>query len=105
MPFQGDSPYAECRTESSLLAIVDHEFIARSRELELPVQAVAGLTSQTILTLEVPDLEAAFERLMAAGVKFLHPPSDRLPLGRRYSFLRDPDGRTLALMGPRPASR
>lgn len=101
LPFQGSKPYAECRTDSSLLAIIDREFMARSRELELPIQPVAGLTSETILTLEVADLDSAFERLMGAGVRFLQPPSDRIPLGRKYAFLRDPDGRTLALMGPR----
>ena len=101
LPFQGEPPYAECRTGSSLLSILDSEFVRRARELDLPLGTAASPTSQTLICVEVDDLEDTFERLVVAGVRFLTPPSDRIPLGRRYAFLRDPDGRTVALLGPR----
>lgn len=101
VPFTGERPYMECRTERSLIAILDREFMARGGELDLPIGGSAMPTGATLLAFEVDDLEAAFERLSAAEIKFLTPPSDRIPLGRRYAFLRDPDGRTVALLGPR----
>ncbi|HEV2449019.1 MAG TPA: VOC family protein [Thermoplasmata archaeon] len=101
LPFTGERPYMECRTERSLLAILDREFMARGGELDLPIGGSAMPTGTTLLAFEVDDLEAAFERLSAAEVKFLTAPSDRIPLGRKYAFLRDPDGRTVALLGPR----
>lgn len=102
LPFTGERPYAECRTDRSLIAILDREFMARGGELDLPIGGSAAPTGGTLLAFEVEDLEAAFQRLSATGVKFLTPPSDRIPLGRKYAFLRDPDGRTVALLGPRP---
>jgi predicted enzyme related to lactoylglutathione lyase len=102
LTFTGERPYAECRTERSLIAILDREFMARGGELDLPIGGSSMPTGATLLAVEVEDLEGAFLRLTAGGVKFLTPPSDRIPLGRKYAFLRDPDGRTVALLGPRP---
>jgi lactoylglutathione lyase len=101
LPIQGESPYAECRTGTSLLSILDGNFVARTRELDRPMAGSLTPSGQTVLAIEVSDLEETFERLVATGVTFLNPPSDRLPLGRKYAFLRDPDGRTVALLGPR----
>jgi predicted enzyme related to lactoylglutathione lyase len=101
LPFRGASPYAECRTPSSLFAVMDGAFLAQTGEFDLPYSGSGATTSPTVLSIEVENLEATFERLAQVGVKFLSAPSSRLPLGRRYLFLRDPDGRTLALMGPR----
>lgn len=101
LPFRGERPFAECRTATSLLTIIDREFVARSHEVEFPTGMVPGLTSQTVVSIEVDDLEATFERLIQSGFPFLSAPSDRLPLGRKYAFLRDPDGRTLVLLGVR----
>jgi predicted enzyme related to lactoylglutathione lyase len=102
LTFTGARPYAECRTEHSLIAILDREFMARGGELDLPIGGSGMPTGGTLLAFEVDDLEAAFERLTVSDYKFLTPPSDRIPLGRKYAFLRDPDGRTVALLGPRP---
>lgn len=104
MPVQGERPFAECRTATSLLTIFDREFLARGHEIELPTAVAPGLTSQTIISIEVDDLEATFERVIHVGFPFLSAPSDRLPLGRKYAFLRDPDGRTVALFGRRRAA-
>jgi predicted enzyme related to lactoylglutathione lyase len=102
LTFTGERPYAECRTEHSLIAVLDREFMARGGELDLPIGGSSMPTGATLIAFEVDDLEAAFLRLTASGIKFLTPPSDRIPLGRKYAFLRDPDGRTVALLGPRP---
>jgi catechol 2,3-dioxygenase-like lactoylglutathione lyase family enzyme len=101
LPVQGESPYGECRTGTSLLSILDGNFIGRTGELDRPMAGSLTPSGQTVLAIEVGDLEETFERLVATGVQFLSPPSDRLPLGRKYAFLRDPDGRTVGLLGPR----
>jgi len=105
LPFTGDAPpYAECRTERSLLAIFDAGFLGESGEIDVPRAAVGAGSSHTLISLEVDDLTEVFERLVAQGVRFLAPPSDRLPLGRKYAALRDPDGRIVVLFGPRPVA-
>src|SRR4029077_11699397 len=101
LPVRGESPYAECRTGSSLLSILDGNLIGRTGELDRPMAGSLTPSGQTVLAIEVSDLEETFERLVATGIAFLSPPSDRLPLGRKYAFLRDPDGRTVALLVPR----
>ncbi len=99
---RGDVPYAECRTPGSLFSIMDAGFLARG-EFEMPGYAELGGAPATLLSFEVADLEGTFRRLAAARLAFLSPPSDRIPLGRKYALLRDPDGRTVMLMGPRTA--
>lgn len=101
LPVHGERPFAECRTATSLLTIFDREFLARSHEMEFPTAMVPGLTSHTVISIEVDDLEETFERVIRLGFPFLSAPSDRLPLGRKYAFLRDPDGRTVVLFGKR----
>ena len=105
LPVEGESPYAECRTPTSLLSILDGNLIGRTGELDRPMAGSLTSSGQTLLAIEVDDVEEMFERLVSTGVRFLSPPSDRIPLGRKYAFLRDPDGRTVALLGPRTGPR
>lgn len=101
---RGELPYAECRSAGSLFSIMDARFLARG-EIEMPGVGALAAAPGVLLSFEVPRLEEAFEALVAAGVPFLTPPSDRIPLGRKYALLRDPDGRMLILMAPRPSTR
>jgi len=101
LPVRGAPPYAECRTSTSLLSILDAKFMTQTGELDAPTAGTLPPPAATLLAIEVDDLEEVFERLAVTGTRFLSPPSNRIPLGRKYAFLRDPDGRTVALLGPR----
>ncbi|HTZ06439.1 MAG TPA: VOC family protein [Gaiellaceae bacterium] len=50
--------------------------------------------------LAVPDVEAAFERAVAAGGRAVWPPRDAPVSGKRIAFLADPDGNLVELIGP-----
>jgi len=99
LPVQGRAPYAKCVSTPSCFSIVDGRWWAQVSGDENPVQGGSPV-SNTVLMVQVTDLEGAFERLMANGVKFLSPPTTRGPLGARTAFLRDPDGRFVALTEP-----
>jgi catechol 2,3-dioxygenase-like lactoylglutathione lyase family enzyme len=48
------------------------------------------------LGFKVPDCDAAFAELRAAGVPEAAPPTDR-PWGQRTAYVRDPDGNLIEL--------
>jgi len=97
--FQGEHPYARYSVEGSTISIVDGRFWSQTNGPELPIQGESSV-GNAVLAIRVPDIEEAFERLMAAGLKFLSPPTTRPPLGMRNMFLRDPDGRLVMLTAP-----
>ncbi len=49
-------------------------------------------------SLEVGDIHACYETLLARGVAFLEPPAEQ-PWGGTLAHLRDPDGNVLTLLG------
>ena len=99
----GESPYAECRSASSIFCIVDGRFWGRVHGSETDFPRAHGGPAETILVIQVDNVEATFERLMSEGVKFLSPPTDRPPMGLRNALVRDPDGRTVEITSPLPA--
>ena len=50
------------------------------------------------LSLQVPDVFATYDALVARGVEFLGPP-EKQPWGGVLAHLRDPDGNILTLIG------
>jgi catechol 2,3-dioxygenase-like lactoylglutathione lyase family enzyme len=57
------------------------------------------------LALEVKSIHDDYRRLSAAGVRFVSPPVE-IPGGGGYAcYMRDPDGFTIELVEPPPASR
>lgn len=50
----------------------------------------------THLCIDVDDLDATYDRLLAAGVRFHSPPQDLLP-GVRTCYSRDPDGNVVEI--------
>jgi uncharacterized glyoxalase superfamily protein PhnB len=50
------------------------------------------------VSLQVDDMDAAYEELCAAGVTFEAPPEDQ-PWGGVLAHFRDPDGNVLTLLG------
>jgi len=63
---------------------------------ENPIQGESAV-SDLVLMIQVDDVEELFRELMVTGTHFLAPPTRSEPLGVRIVFLRDPDGRTVAL--------
>jgi predicted enzyme related to lactoylglutathione lyase len=96
LPVEGRAPYARCISKPSTFSIADGNWWAQINGDENPVQDESPV-SNLVLVIQVSDLEAVFERLMALEVKFLFPPTLRPALGARNAFLRDPDGRFVAL--------
>lgn len=62
-------------------------------------RAVAGMMAKGVyasINLASPDLDGAFERLAAAGVTVVQPPTDQ-PYGLRDCALRDPAGNLIRI--------
>lgn len=57
-----------------------------------PVEALNNI----VLYFDCADLDAEYERLTAAGLKFIEPPTDR-PWLWRQAFLKDPNGNKICL--------
>lgn len=57
--------------------------------------AVIGAAGIEIV-IRVPDVDAAYRELTAAGLEFDGPPAD-MPWGARHAWLTDPDGYRLSL--------
>jgi catechol 2,3-dioxygenase-like lactoylglutathione lyase family enzyme len=60
------------------------------------VETGARLSGQIRLALQVPDLDAAIERLLAHGAVLVHPPVVT-PWGDKNARLQDPDGMQVTL--------
>jgi uncharacterized glyoxalase superfamily protein PhnB len=60
------------------------------------LEAGRRVSGQIRFALQVPELEAAMERLLATGAKLVHPPVDT-PWGDRNVRLEDPDGIQITL--------
>jgi predicted enzyme related to lactoylglutathione lyase len=50
------------------------------------------------VSLAVADIHATYDRLVAKGVRFLHPP-ETMPWGGVLAHFEDPDGNVLTLVG------
>ena len=48
---------------------------------------------------EVPNVDAAYSRLLDRGVQFEHQPAN-MPWGARMAAFRDPEGNTIEIVGP-----
>lgn len=60
------------------------------------IEAGRRISGRVRFALQVPDLDAALERLVAKGAKLIHPPVDT-PWGDRNARLEDPDGMQVTL--------
>jgi predicted enzyme related to lactoylglutathione lyase len=99
LPVEGSAPYAKCVSKGSTFSIVEAGWWARVNASDRAVPSEAPL-SNTVLAVQVADVDEVFERLTVTGTKFLTPPTAREPMGVRNAFLRDPDGRIVMLTGP-----
>ena len=78
------------------LELFDEGYAGYIDELE----AGARVSGRVRFALEVPDLEAAMERLLAHGATLVHPPVET-PWGDRNARLQDPDGLQVTLFQAR----
>jgi predicted enzyme related to lactoylglutathione lyase len=63
------------------------------------IEAGQRVSGQIRFALQVPDLQAALERLLAQGATLVHPPV-LTPWGDYNVRLQDPDGRQITLFQP-----
>jgi catechol 2,3-dioxygenase-like lactoylglutathione lyase family enzyme len=63
------------------------------------IEAGQRVSGQIRFALQVPDLEAAMQRLLAHGALLVHPPVTT-PWGDRNVRLQDPDGMQITLFQP-----
>ena len=63
------------------------------------IEAGQRISGQIRFALQVPDLEAAMQRLLAHGALLVHPPVIT-PWGDRNVRLQDPDGMQITLFQP-----
>jgi predicted enzyme related to lactoylglutathione lyase len=62
-------------------------------------EAAAEARQEVEVVVRVPDVDATYERMTAAGIEFEAAPTD-MPWGARHAWLRDPDGRRVSLYSP-----
>jgi catechol 2,3-dioxygenase-like lactoylglutathione lyase family enzyme len=63
------------------------------------IEEAAEARPEVEVVVRVPDVDATYERMTAAGVEFEAAPAD-MPWGARHAWLRDPDGRRVSLYSP-----
>lgn len=89
---EGDGSHAEVCVDGVTLAF---DSIALMEELAPGATRGSG-TGRYLLGFAVPDVDVEYERLVAAGVTVVKPPTT-YPWGRRAAWFRDPDGNMLNL--------
>ncbi|MFE5594251.1 VOC family protein [Streptomyces sp. NPDC056549] len=103
-----DAP-AENRAFYGLLGfeeVMDHGWITTLASPTAPTAQLslmsADLTAPVVpdLSIEVEDVDAAYETVRASGAEIVHPLTDEAWGVRRF-FARDPDGRVVNVLGHR----
>ncbi len=101
------NPYTD--PVSAAYRIEDHDFVllkpAAAADMITPEAVSLGQAAghHVLLCLEVADVDATYQTLMAQGVSFLKPPKSQA-WGRRTAYLADPEGNLWELWQPLPAS-
>ena len=87
VPFEGDETHASLTMEGIHLVFFSSEGMEQMAPGSMQGAGSGGFT----LDIEVPDTDAAYERILAMGVKIVKPPLS-YPWGSRSMWFRDPDG-------------
>jgi lactoylglutathione lyase len=95
--FSNDS-YAEFATEGAKFALFARDHLPELVGREVPADRVPWPQGEVAFFVDDPDAE--HERLAAAGVEVLAPPTDR-PWGERTLHVADPDGNVVELTRPK----
>jgi lactoylglutathione lyase len=87
--------FAQLDTGELRLALYTRE--AMSETVGRPLRPPQPGTDTFEIGFFVPDLDAAYAALVAAGAQPATPPTDR-PWGQRTAYVRDPDGNLIELV-------
>ncbi|HEX2232337.1 MAG TPA: VOC family protein [Thermoleophilaceae bacterium] len=99
LPFKfSNESYAEFATEGAKFALFARGHLPELIGRELPPDRVPWPQGEVAFFVDDPDVE--HERLTAAGVEVLAPPTDR-PWGERTLHVADPDGNVVELTRPK----
>jgi lactoylglutathione lyase len=99
LPFKfSNESYAEFATEGAKFALFAREHLPELIGREVPRDGVPWPQGEVAFFVDDPDAE--HERLRAAGVEVLVPPTDR-PWGERTLHVADPDGNLVELTRPK----
>ncbi|HEY0606351.1 MAG TPA: VOC family protein [Herpetosiphonaceae bacterium] len=92
--------YSELKAgDGIILALFLRKFMAEAiGTQELPADASAQ--DRVVLTFEVENVDAAYERLRERGVEFVSTPEDRPDWMIRTAHFRDPDGNLIEINHP-----
>jgi len=87
--------YAQLDTGATRIALYDRRAMAEllERELHAPQSSAPAFE----IGFRVPDVDAAYERLVTAGAEPVAPPRDR-DWGQRTAYIADPDGYLIELV-------
>ncbi|MCI4350737.1 MAG: VOC family protein [Thermoplasmata archaeon] len=92
----GETPYAEFRTGSGPLVVLDAKFWRAVTSLPAAARGTGG-RGGIVLAIKVRSVDESYRRLVEEGRSFLGPPTNRPQMGLRTVFLRDPDGNLIEL--------
>jgi lactoylglutathione lyase len=101
LPFKfSNESYAEFATEGAKFGLFARGHLPELLGREVPSDPVPWPQGEVAFFVDDPDAE--HERLAAARVEVLAPPTDR-PWGERTLHVADPDGNVVELTRPRPS--
>jgi lactoylglutathione lyase len=92
--------YSELKAgDGIILALFTQQLMAQAiGTSDLPADAPAQ--DRVVYTVEVDDVDAAYERLRKRGVEFVASPQDRQEWMIRTAHFRDPDGNLIEINSP-----
>ncbi|MGH9034164.1 MAG: VOC family protein [Acidimicrobiia bacterium] len=92
-------PYAQLDTGTTRLALYQRDAMAATlgRPLQPPAPEAPGFE----VGFKVPDVDAAYQELVAGGARPVRPPADQ-PWGQRTAYVADPDGHLVELVCANP---
>ncbi|MCP2323348.1 catechol 2,3-dioxygenase-like lactoylglutathione lyase family enzyme [Hamadaea flava] len=92
---RGGDPFAVVSVSGAVLSI----YSSSGMETMVPGSMAGARSGNFTLEFEVDDVDNCYERLLAAAIPIVKPPTTQ-PWGRRSVWLRDPDGNIVNLYRP-----
>jgi predicted enzyme related to lactoylglutathione lyase len=101
---EGSPPWAEFQSHGVRRVLLEKGFYATVRGANAPPRD-AGPGGSVVFAVQVPDVDATYQRITRAGGTFLSAPTDGPKMGVRNAILRDPEGNVREITTPlrRPA--
>ena len=96
---EGETPYAEFRSKSRTLILLDYGFWKTVGGHGGPSPR-AWKREGVVLVVQVKDVDREFQRIKSSGVAVASPPTDRPMMGLRNFQVYDPDGNLVEVTSP-----